>query len=153
MRGRPPLPAPPAAPIPVVSAVLVAAAAAFVVTRLAGLSGRLTVAYVGLSVALALGWALALAARRSIRVLAAAYLELDQALFASEQTCDRLSLVNEALADANVGLRAAQIAFAELLNLANERSNGQMRALVEETGAELAEILTEQLRTAQRVHD
>jgi hypothetical protein len=137
----------------VVSAVLVAAAAAVLVARLAGLPGHLTVAFVALSTILALGWALALVARRSTRVLAAAYLELDGALFVSEQRCDRLSLENEALADGNVELRAAQIAFAELLNLANERSNGQMRALVEETGAELAEILIEQLRTAQRVHD
>jgi hypothetical protein len=137
----------------VASAVLVAAAAAVLVARLATLSGRLTVAFVGLSIALALGWALALASGRSIRALEAAYLELDQALFVCEQRCDRLSFENEALADGNVELRAAQIAFAELLNLANERSNGQMRALVEETGAELAEILIEQLRSAQRVHD
>jgi hypothetical protein len=86
-------------------------------------------------------------------VLEDAYLELDQALFASERTCDRLTIANDQLAAANVELRAAQIAFGELLNLANEWSDGQMRVLVEEAGAGLAEILAEQLRSAQRIRD
>ena len=131
----------------------VAAAAALPIAWLNGLSPLHTVVLVGLSAALAVGWAVAVIARGSRRLLEAAYLELDQALFTSEQRCDRLARENEELAGANVELRAAQIAFAELLNLANEQSNGQMRHLVEETGAGLAEILSEQLRFAQRIHE
>ncbi len=131
----------------------VAAAVALPISLLNGLSPLHTAVLVGLSVALGVGSAVALIARGSRRLLEDAYLELDQALFRSERRCDLLSRENEELAGVNVELRAAQIAFAELLNLANEQSNGQMRVLVEETGAGLAEILSEQLRFAQRVHE
>jgi hypothetical protein len=130
-----------------------AAATALGIAWLHGLSVGLTVAFVGLSSGLASASALAVRARRSIRVLTRAYLELDRGLFESEQTRERLSIAIGELAGANVQLRAMSIAFAELLNLANERSNGRMRALIEETGAELAEILAQHLSSAQRVHD
>ena len=153
MKRRPLVPGRPSGPLPVVLAALFAAAAALAIASLHGLSGSLTGVFVGLSLGSGVVLAVAVRARRSFCVLEAAYLDLDQALFRSEQACDRLSVENEELAGANVGLRAAQIAFAELLNLANERSNGQMRTLVEETGEGLAEILAEQLSFAQRVHD
>ena len=140
-------------PVHLLAVSFVAAAAALPIAWLNGLSPLHTVVLAGLSAALAVGSAVALIARGSRRLLEAAYLELDQALFTSERECDRLSRENEELAGANVELRAAQIAFAELLNLANEQSNGQMRVLVEETGAGLAEILSEQLRFAQRIQE
>ena len=151
MKRRPLVPGRPPGPLPVALAALFAAATALAIAWPHGLSGSLAVAFVGLSSGLVL--AVALRARRSFGVLEAAYLDLDRALFKSEQACDRLSVENEELAGANVGLRAAQIAFAEVLNLANERSKGQMRTLVEETGEGLAEILAEQLSFAQRLHD
>ena len=150
--ARPLVPGRPPGPLPVVF-VSFAAATAFAIASLEQLSVGLTVAFVGLSSGLALAVVLAVRARRSFRVLERAYLELDRGLFESEQTRERLSVAIGELAGANVQLRAMSIAFAELLNLANERSNGRMRALIEETGAELAQILTEHLSTAQRVHD
>ena len=152
MKHRPLVPGRPSGPLPVALAALFAAATALAIAWLSRLSGSLEIAFVGLSPSLALTVVLAVRARRSFCVLEAAYLDLDRALFKSEQACDRLSVENEELAGANVGLRAAQIAFAEVLNLANERSKGQMRALVEETGEGLAEILAEQLSSAQRLH-
>ena len=156
MRRRPARPwVPGRSPSPVRLLVVsfVAAAAALPIASLNNQSPLGTVAIVAVSVVLALGWAAAVIARGSLRLLEDAYLELDEALFTSEQSCDRLRCENEKLAGANVELRAAQIAFAELLNLANDQSNGQMRVLVEETGAGLAEILSEQLRFAQRTHE
>ena len=150
--ARPLVPGRPHGPLPVVF-VSFAAATAFAITSLEQLSVGLTVAFVGLSSGLALAVVLAVRARRSIRALTRAYLELDRGLFESEQTRERLSVAIGELAGANVQLRAMSIAFAELLNLANERSNGRMRALIEETGAELAQILHEHLSTAERVHD
>ena len=134
------------------SSPFIAAATALAIAWPHGLSGSLTIAFVGLTSSSGVALAVAVRARRSFCVLEAAYLDLDRALFKSERTCDRLSFENEELAGANVGLRAAQIAFAEVLNLANERSKGQMRALVEEIGEGLAEILAE-LRFVQRVRD
>ncbi len=156
MRRRPARPRVPGrspSPVRLLAVSFVAAAAALLIAWLNNLSPLPTVAFIGLSVVLALGWAAAVIARGSLRLLEEAYLELDQALFTREQRCDRLMCENEELAGANVGLRAAQIAFAELLNLANDQSNGQMRLLVEETGAGLAEILSEQLRFGQRIHE
>jgi hypothetical protein len=43
----------------------------------------------------------------------------------------------------NLELRVMHIAFADLLNLADERSSGRMRELIEDTGDELAELLEE----------
>ena len=151
--ARPLVPGRPHGPLPVVVVAFAAAATAFAIAWLHGLSASLTVAFVGLSSAVALAVVLALRTSRSFRVLERAYLELDRGLFESEQTRERLSIAIGELAGANVQLRAMSIAFAELLNLANERSNGRMRALIEETGAELAQILHEHLSTAQRVHD
>ena len=151
--ARPLVPGRPCGPLPVVLVAPLAAATAFAITSLEQLSVGLTVAFVGLSSAVAFAVVLAVRARRSIHVLTRAYLELDRGLFKSEQTRERLSVAIGELAGANVQLRAMSIAFAELLNLANERSNGRMRALIEETGAELAQILHEHLSTAERVHD
>jgi len=156
MRGRPARPRVPGRRLGPLWAAIVAAstaAAALGIARLDSLTGRATIAAVGLSSGLALAGAAGLRERRSRRALEAAYLELDRALFECERARDALLLENEALARADVELRASQIAFREVLNLADERSNGQMRALIEETGAELAQILAEQIGSAQRVRD
>ena len=43
-----------------------------------------------------------------------------------------------------------QIAHAELLNLADERTHGRMRELIEEAGTELADLLEDELERARR---
>jgi hypothetical protein len=67
-----------------------------------------------------------------------------------ERTRDELVEANEELGRANVQIRAMHIAFADLLNLADERTNGRVRALIEDTGIELAELLAEQIQPEQR---
>ncbi len=109
------------------------------------LSRSQRVGLVGLIAGAAIGLALALRARESIRTAETAYRRLDLALAESERSHDALVLANEELADANVQSRAVQVAFASLLNMADERSHGRIRALIEETGGELAELLEEQL--------
>jgi hypothetical protein len=106
-------------------------------------SHRLSV--VGLTAGATIGLALALRAGESIRTAEAAYRRLDRSLAESERACDALVVANRELADANVQSRTMQIAFADLLNLADERTQGRMRELIEETGGELAELLEEQL--------
>jgi hypothetical protein len=109
------------------------------------LSGSHRLALVALIAGAAVGLALALRARESIRTAETAYRRLDQTLAESERAHDALVLANEELADANVQSRAVQVAFASLLNMADERSQGRIRELIEETGGELAELLEEQL--------
>jgi hypothetical protein len=43
-----------------------------------------------------------------------------------------------------------QIAFADLLNFADERTEGRMRELIEDTGQELAELLEEEIGQKRR---
>jgi len=152
-RARPLVPGRPAGPTAAVLITLLAAATAYALARQTGLSTGLTATLVALGSGLAVALVAALRARRSFRLLEGAYIDLDRALFDADRINDRLSIANGELAAANVELRAAQIAVGELLNLANARSNGQMRCLVEETGDGLADILLEQLRSSQRVRD
>jgi hypothetical protein len=106
-------------------------------------SGALTL--IGLFASVSIGVAMGLRARDSIRTAEDAYTRLDQALAESERTRDQLTTANEDLARANLELRTMHIAMADLLNLADERTEGRMRELIEDTGSELAELLDEEI--------
>jgi hypothetical protein len=82
---------------------------------------------------------MALRARSSIRTAEDAYGRLDSAL--SERASDELAAANEELARTNLELRTTQLAMADVLNLADERTHGRMRELIEKTGGQLAELL------------
>jgi hypothetical protein len=103
------------------------------------------VAAMGVLASVTIGIAMALRARAAIRTAEDAYARLDRALAAAEQSGDQLALANEELQRANVQLNAMQIALADALNLADERSHGRMRELIEDTGEELAELLEEHM--------
>jgi hypothetical protein len=109
------------------------------------LTGSRTLGLLGLAASVSIGAAMALRARDSIRTVEAACAQLDRALAETERGRDDLALANDELGRTNVRIRAMHIAFADLLNLADERTDGRMRALVEETGGELAELLEEQM--------
>jgi hypothetical protein len=92
---------------------------------------------------------MALRARAAIRSAENAYSRLDHSLADIERARDDLALANEELARANARVQAMQIAHAELLNLADERTHGRMRELIEETGSDLADLLEEELDRAR----
>jgi hypothetical protein len=94
------------------------------------------VAIAGVASCVAIGIAMAFRATGSIRTAEAAYGRLDRALAETENARDEL-------ARANVEIQTIQIAFADLLNLADERTDGRIRELIEGTGQELAELLEE----------
>jgi hypothetical protein len=94
------------------------------------------VAIAGVASCVAIGVAMAFRATGSIRTAEAAYGRLDHALAETENARDEL-------ARANVEIQTIQIAFADLLNLADERTDGRIRELIEATGHELAELLEE----------
>lgn len=85
----------------------------------------------------------------AIRTAEGAYSRLDHALAETERTRDQLSVSNQELARANAHVQALHIAHADLLNLADERSHGRLRKLVEDTGSELAELLEDELDHAR----
>jgi hypothetical protein len=103
--------------------------------------GSRGLAIAGLASCLAIGVAMAFRATDSIGSAESAYVRLDRALAETEKTRDDL-------ARANAEVRAIQIAYGELLNLADERTEGRMRELIEETGVELAAMLEDEI--AQR---
>jgi hypothetical protein len=107
-------------------------------------------AIVGLTASVSIGAAMALRARAAIRSAENAYARLDRSLADVERARDELALTNEELARANARVRAMQITHAELLNLADERTHGRMRELIEETGSDLADLLEEELERARR---
>jgi len=100
---------------------------------------------VGLIASVSIGVAMAIRARASLRATEDAYIRLDRALGDTERARDLMTLTNEELRRANVEIRAMHIAFADALNLADERSDGRMRVLIERTGRDLAAILEEEL--------
>jgi uncharacterized protein YhaN len=105
---------------------------------------------VGLVPSVLIGVALALRARSSIRTAEAAYGRLENALADSERVRDQLTAANEELARTNLELRTIQVAMADVLNLADERTHGRMRELIEATGGKLAELLEEELERLRR---
>ena len=107
-------------------------------------------ALVGLIAGVSIGAAMALRARAAIRSAENAYSRLDHSLADVERARDDLTLANEELARANARVQAMQIAHAELLNLADERTDGRMRELIEETASDLADFLSEELERARR---
>ena len=107
------------------------------------------VALVGLLTSAAVGGAMTLRARESIRTAEDAYSRLDRALADAEHARDELIVANEELRRANVQLQAMLIALADALNLADERTHGRMRELIEDVGGELADLLEEQLTRRQ----
>jgi protein required for attachment to host cells len=90
------------------------------------------------------GWvgaAMAFRARNSIREVEQAYVDLDHAHLALERAHDELAEANDELARTNVEIRAVHAAFEDLLVIADERTHGGLRELIEETGEDLAEFL------------
>ena len=113
-------------------------------------AGVRPIALIGVAASVAIGIAMALRAREGIRTAEEAYARLDRALSESERARDELAAANEDLARANTELRVMHTAFADLLNLADERSSGRMRELIEDTGDELAKLLEEELEEKRR---
>jgi hypothetical protein len=140
----------PGGSVPVLLLSLAALAVALGVTSYGLLTETRALSLVGVVAAVSIGVAMALRARNSIRTAENAYARLDRALVDIERARDEFALANEELGRANARVRAMQIAQAELLNLADERTHGRMRELIEETGSDLADLLQEELERARR---
>lgn len=113
------------------------------------LAGRRTLGILGLATSVSIGTGMAMRARDSILIIENAYERLDRSLAEAERANDSLTLSNEELFHANAVIRAMHIAYADLLNLADERTEGRLRALIEATGSDLASLLEEQIEGEQ----
>ncbi|MGH3440803.1 MAG: hypothetical protein ACRDUY_01910 [Nitriliruptorales bacterium] len=106
---------------------------------------------VGLATSVWIGVAMAFRARDTIRTAEDEYGRLDNDLADSERARDRLANAIEELERTNSGLRSREAAVADLLRLADERTRGFVRELIEDRGGELADLLEdESVRTRRR---
>ena len=125
--------------------VLFAALGALVTTLGVSFYGHFTgkdaVFVLGLLTSGWVGAAMAFRARDSIREVEQAYVELDRGHLALERAHDDLAQANQELARTNVEIRTVHTAFENLLMIADERTHGGLRELIEETGEDLADFL------------
>jgi len=68
------------------------------------------------------------------------------ALADSERARDELGNANKDLARTNAQIQAVHIAYADLLNLTDERTRGRVRELIEDAGEDLAELLESEMK-------
>jgi hypothetical protein len=134
--------------------VLLAAVGALVLTVGVASYGLLedsrALTLIGLLASVSIGIAMAFRARDSIQTAERAYGRLDRALADAERARDELGDANEDLARANAQIQAVHIAYADLLNLTDERTRGRVRELIEDAGEDLAELLEGEMERERR---
>ncbi len=106
-----------------------------------GLAGRPATLYAGITASVVIGLAVSLRTLSALEESRAAYRRLDEAHRMLEQVADQRDETIEALARRNVEHNAVQAMLGSLLELADDRSDGQLRARLEETADDLAQWL------------
>jgi hypothetical protein len=91
----------------------------------------------------AIAVAMAFRAQDAIRTAARSSELLDDALVESERARDALNISNEVLQRKNAELRTLQIAVAQGFNVIDERTQGQLRELIEQGGDDLVALVDE----------
>jgi hypothetical protein len=103
------------------------------------------VALVGVLASVTISVAMVTRARRSLRTAELSSALLETVLAESERARTRLDVDNAKLQQANAGLRAIQLAVAQGFDLIDERTQGRLRKVVEESGDALAALVDETL--------
>lgn len=103
------------------------------------------VALVGVLASITIAVAMVLRAHRSLRTAELSSALLEAVLAESERARARLDVDNTKLQQANAGLRTIQLAVAQGFDLIDERTQGRLRKLVEESGDDLAALVDETL--------
>jgi hypothetical protein len=109
------------------------------------MGGRRAVALIGVATSAAIATSMVFRARDSVRTAERSAELLDSVLVESERTRDELHLANSELRKTNADLRTLQIAVAQGFQVIDERTQGRLRALVEEAGHDLAALVEEGL--------
>jgi hypothetical protein len=131
---------PPLLPVTLASTVSALAVATYGVV-----TGRKSVAIVGLAFTAFIAVVMAVRARTAIRAEIRSREVCDRALAKSERAREELRLTNERLQRRNADLQAFQLAVVQGFDVINERTQGRLKELVEETGDELAALVDDAL--------
>jgi hypothetical protein len=132
----------PHAPLPV---ALVSIASALALAVYGVETGRKSVAILGLALTALVAVVMAVRARTAIRAEIRSREVCDRALAKSEHAREELCLANERLQGRNADLQAFQLAVVQGFDLIDERTQGRLKELVEESGDELAALVDEAL--------
>jgi hypothetical protein len=108
-------------------------------------SDQESVAMLCLAAAAVLAVAMGIMAQTSIWAGRRTCEALDRALYRSERSREQLRVANERLQRRNAQLQALQLAVEDGFDWIDERTQGRLRELVEETGDELAALVDEAL--------
>ncbi|MGH3025191.1 MAG: hypothetical protein ACRDLR_01945 [Gaiellaceae bacterium] len=103
------------------------------------------VALVGVLASVAIAIAMVTRARGSLRRAELSSALLETVLAESERARARLDMDNVKLQQANAGLRTVQLAVTQGFDLIDERTQGRLREIVEESGDALAALVDETL--------
>jgi hypothetical protein len=103
------------------------------------------VALVGVLASVTIAVAMVTRARGSLRRAELSSALMETVLAESERARARLDMDNAKLQQANAGLRTVQLAVAQGFDLIDERTQGRLRKVVEESGDELAALVEETL--------
>ena len=109
------------------------------------LGDRRNVALSGIVASLLIAIAMVARARDCLRTAERAAELLDGAILESEQARDELHAANAQLRKTNADQRVTQLAVAQAFNLIDERTQGQLREVVEQAGGDLAALVEESL--------
>jgi uncharacterized membrane protein YraQ (UPF0718 family) len=109
------------------------------------LGDRRNVALAGIVASLLIAIAMVARARDSLRTAERAAELLDGAILESERARDELHAANAQLRKTNADQLVTQLAVAQAFNLIDERTQGQLREVVEQAGGDLAALVEETL--------
>jgi hypothetical protein len=115
------------------------------VTTYGLIGNRRDVALIGIVTSLVIAFAMVARARDSLRTAESAAELLDGAVLESERARDELHAANAQLRKANADQLVTQLAVAEAFNLIDERTEGQLRKIIEQAGGDLAALVEESL--------
>jgi hypothetical protein len=115
------------------------------VTTYALLTDRREVALIAVAASVAIAVAMVIRARTSLRTAELSSKMLDNALTESERKRAELDTANAMLQQTNASLRTIHLAVRQGFSLIDERTEGRLRELVEQTGDDLAAIVDETL--------
>ncbi len=115
------------------------------VTTYGLMTDRREVALIAVLASITIAVAMVIRARDSLRSAERSSVLLDSALTESERKRTELDLANARLQQTNASLQTLHLAVRQGFNLIDERTQGRLRELVEQTGDDLAALVDERI--------
>jgi hypothetical protein len=139
------IPGHPLGSVPALLVTLAAIALTLGVTTYGLMTDRREVALIAVLASVAIAVAMVIRARDSLRSAELSSERLDIALTESERKRAELDVANVRLQQTNASLQTIHLAVRQGFNLIDERTEGRLRELIEQTGDDLAALVDERI--------